>query len=94
MAKEPVLGYREAWMSFEGLDEQISLPNTYRSMGKSGRADLPSKSALQTANLILYILGLLTQGSFAAVRPNTLNRVSNTQCFAPYSVGNYWEVRR
>ena len=59
MTKEPILGYRKAWMSLESIDQELPIPDTYRAVRKCRGADLTGKCALQPAKFVLHILSLL-----------------------------------
>lgn len=93
MTKEPIFGDGKAWMSLKGLDQKLAIPDANGSMWERGRTDLPGKGTLNPADLVFDVLRLLTQGSFATIRPNTFDRISDTQCLSTHPARHYWEVR-
>lgn len=80
-------------MSLESFDQKFPIPDADGSKWECCRTDFPGKGTLNPADLIFYVLCLLTQGSFATVGSDALDRVSDTQCFSTYSVRHNWEIR-
>jgi hypothetical protein len=71
VAKEPILRDAEARVFMECLDEKIAVPKRNSTVGERGRTDLASKCTLDTAELVLEILGsvvLLGVIMFSSVR--------------------------
>ena len=81
-------------MILECLDQKLAVPDTDGAMWECSRADLASKSTLYAAYLVFNVLCLLTQRSFAAVRPHTLDRVTNAEHFALDTICNDWKIGR
>ena len=46
-------------MSLESFDQELPIPDAYRSVRKRRGADLTGKCPLQAAKFVLHILGLL-----------------------------------
>lgn len=57
MAEEPVLGYVEARMFFESLQEELPVPERYSAMWECGRTDFASEDTLDAPHLIFEVLG-------------------------------------
>lgn len=63
VAKEPVLGDTEAGVFVECLDEEFAVPQGDGAVGERRRANLAGEFTLDTAELVLEILGLLAEVS-------------------------------
>ena len=94
VAKEPILGDTETRMLVEGLDEEFAVPERDGTMGESGGTDLTSELSLNTAELVLQILGLLAEVALCRIRPDRLDSVSDALYIALHALSDDREVVR
>lgn len=93
VAKEPIFRHTETGVLVERLHEKLAIPKSDGTVGECGRADLSSKLTLDTAELVLEILRLLTVVADRAVGTHTLDGVTETFDVALQAVRDNWKVR-
>jgi hypothetical protein len=94
VAKEPVLGNTETGMLVESLDKEFAVPERDGTMGESGGTNLTSELTLDTAELVLEILGLLAEVALCRVRSDGLDSISDALHIALHSLSDDREVIR
>jgi hypothetical protein len=89
------LRYDLPWMGTEGINQEPSVPNRNRAMGKRRTANFSSKSSLQSTDLIFEVLSLLAQSTAWVIRrPHRLDSVADTLDHIGESVAHDGKVGR